>query len=210
MRELIILVADGTMEAVFHAFFGRERWDLTLGCGPFDLWPQEDIFHDTLHTDGGVHKRAHELLRPYLNTHNRALVVIDQQFGGDRPADEVRREILDRLEKNGWRGRCEIVVIDPELEVWLWQDKPQVSQALNFSGPSLRAHLKETGEWPEDTVKPLDPKASLQTLIKPHRALKTKVVYSRIAKSVSVAGCTDQAFGRLASALRTWFPEEGA
>ena len=82
MRDLVILVADGTMKAVFDAFFDRDRWDLRLQCGAFDLWPQEDIFHDPLHTDGGVHKSAHQLLRPYLNTHIRAIVVLDQQFGG--------------------------------------------------------------------------------------------------------------------------------
>ena len=71
------------MAAVLGAFFGRERWDLTLQCAQFDIWPEEDIFHDPLHTDGGVHKSAEELLRPYLNTHNHAMVVLDQQFGGE-------------------------------------------------------------------------------------------------------------------------------
>ena len=143
MRELVILVADGTIEAVFRAFFGRERWDLTLQCAQFDLWPEEDIFHDPLHTDGGVHKSAQELLRPYLNTHSRAMVVLDQQFGGGLPAAEVRQDILARLYQNGWNDRCEVVVIDPELEVWLWQISPHVERALMFSGGSLRQHLPE-------------------------------------------------------------------
>ncbi|HEX9736089.1 MAG TPA: hypothetical protein VGG06_29350 [Thermoanaerobaculia bacterium] len=208
MRELVILVADGTMKAVFDAFFGRQRWDLTLQCRAFDIWPQEDIFYDPMERDGGVYRRAHELLRPYLRTHRRALVVLDQQFGGERPAGEVGSEILSRLRQNGWEDRCEVVVIDPELEVWLLQDKSHVKRAVKFSGASIRAHLEEMGNWPGDAAKPLAPKEALQALIRPHRALKTKVVYSRIARAVSVSGCEDPAFLSFSETIRRWFPPE--
>lgn len=206
MRDLVILVADSTMEVVFRAFFGRERWNITLHCGQFDFWPDEDIFHDPLYTDGGVHKSAHELLRPYLCTHDRALVVLDQQFGGELPSDEVRRDILDRLRRNGWSERCEVVVIDPELEVWLWQNSPHVEQALMFSGGSLRQQLLDSGMWPADAVKPLDPKATFQALVNRKKALKTKVVYARIARSISIHGCTDPSFVLFATTMRKWFP----
>ena len=209
MRDLVILVADGTMKTVFDAFFERSRWELSLQCGAFDIWPQEDIFHDPLHTDGGVHKRAQELLRPYLNTHNRAVVVLDQQFGGERPAVEVRKEVLQNLHANGWNeDRCSVIVIDPELEVWLWQDNANVAQAIKFTGASLRAHLQANGKWPAGALKPVDPKATIQEFIKPQKALKTKVVYSRIARRVSVVGCTDPAFQLFADTLRQWFPQE--
>jgi hypothetical protein len=91
-RELIVLVADGTMAAVLRAFFERE-FHHALGCAAFDFDPASDIFNNPLEKDGGVHRRCHEILRPYLNTHRRALVVMDQQFGAERPADEVRGDI---------------------------------------------------------------------------------------------------------------------
>ncbi|MEZ4226976.1 MAG: hypothetical protein R3B13_38905 [Polyangiaceae bacterium] len=193
------------MAAVLRAFFGRERWDLTLQCAQFDLWPEEDIFHDPLHTDGGVHKSAQELLRPYLNTHSRAMVVLDQQFGGELPADKVREDILARLSQNGWQERSEVVVIDPELEVWLWQNSRHVEQALMFTG-SLRQHLQNNGQWPAEAPKPLEPKETIQALVKAKKALKTKVVYSRIARSVSIQGCTDPSFELFTTAMRVWFP----
>lgn len=210
MRELAILVADGTMEAVFRAFFERESWHLSLGCGAFDLWPQEDIFHDPLHTDGGVLKRGHELLRPYLKTHQRALVILDQQFGAERPATDVAVEILGNLTGNGWSDRCAVVVIDPEIEVWLWQDNPNVERAVKFAGPSLRQHLQTTGAWPVGAAKPTNPKETLREICRPHQELKTKVVYSRIVRAVSVHKCTDPAFQHFVNILRRWFPLEGA
>jgi hypothetical protein len=114
--SLIILVADGTMAAVLRAFFERE-FHHALGCAAFDFDPASDIFKNPLEKDGGVHRRCHEILRPYLNTHRRALVVLDQQFGAERPEEEVRGEIERRLNTNGWDGRATAIVIDPELEV---------------------------------------------------------------------------------------------
>ena len=99
------------------------------------------------------------------------------------------------------------MVIDPELEIWLWQDNANVAQAIRFTGPSVRQHLQQVGKWPVGAAKPLDPKETIQEFIKPHRALKTKVVYSRIARTVSVARCTDPAFQLFAGTLRGWFPQ---
>ena len=206
MRDLIILTADGTMNAVLSAFFGRQQWHMTLGCSEFDLWAQDDIVHVPGKTDGAVCKDAHNLLRPYLTTHQRAIVVLDQQFGGDRPAAEVQDEILENLRRNGWDDRCEVVVIDPELEVWLWQDKPQIAQAVKFKDGNLRAHLCAQKLWPEDQAKPPNPKEVIQDLIKRYRAGAPMAVYSKIARRVGVSGCTDASFKRFQKALQTWFP----
>jgi hypothetical protein len=209
MRELAVLVADGTMRAVFAAFFERE-FHHALACAPFEFDPRHDLFHNPLEKDGGVHRRCHDILRPYLNTHRRALVVIDQQFGGERPADDVRVEIEQRLNSNGWAGRAAAVVIDPELEVLLWQDNVNVERALRHQGGSLRALLAADGRWPDGDPKPRAPKDVIQKLVRTNRAGAPMVVYSQIARTVSTAGCEDPAFLRLRHALRAWFPAEGA
>lgn len=208
-RELIILVADGTMAAVLRAFFERQ-FHHALECAPFDFDPTSDIVYDPLNTDGGVHRRCHDILRPYLNTHQRALVVLDQQFGAERPADEVRGDVEQRLNANGWDGRATAVVIDPELEVLLWQDNPHVERALRYTGPSLRQLLAQDGRWPLGAAKPLAPKDVIQTIIRANRAGPPMVVYSQIARSVSTAGCIDPAFRRVRDLLRACFPLEGA
>ncbi|WP_316186463.1 methylation-associated defense system protein MAD4 [Bradyrhizobium sp. SZCCHNRI2014] len=208
-RELIILVADGTMAAVLRAFFERQ-FHHALACASFDFDPTSDIVYDPLNTDGGVHRRCHDILRPYLNTHRRAIVVLDQQFGAERPAGEVRDDIEQRLNVNGWEGRATAVVIDPELEVLLWQDNPHVERALRHTGPSLRQLLAEDGRWPLDAAKPLAPKEVIQALIRANRAGPPIVVYSQIARAVSTAGCVDPAFHCVRDTLRAWFPAEDA
>lgn len=208
-RELVILVADGTMRAVFAAFFERQ-FHHVLSCAPFDFNPRLDLFNNPLEKDGGVHRRCHEILRPYLNSHRRALVVLDQQFGGERPAEEVRVEIEHRLNANGWAGRATAAVIEPELEVLLWQDNVNVERALRHQGGSLRQLLAADGRWPKSAPKPPAPKEVIQTLIRTNRAGPPVVVYSQIAKAVSTAGCADPAFHRVRDALRAWFPVEVA
>ena len=208
MRDLVVLTADGTMVTVLRAFFSRKRWDLALGCGQFRIRPEADIFHNPLHKDGGVYRNAHELLRPFLATHNHAMVLLDQQFGAERPAHEVRGHISNKLSQNGWADRHEVVVIDPELEVWLWQDNPHLERVLAVSSGTLRQQLETSGNWPPGQAKPNAPKETLQGLIK--SPLKPKVAYSRIAKVVSLKGCSDPSFGLFIAALRRWFPQVDA
>jgi hypothetical protein len=208
-RELVILVADGTMAAVFRAFFERQ-FHHALTCAPFDFDPTNDIVHDPLNTDGGVHRRCHEILRRYLNTHRRALVVVDRHFGGERPAQEVRSDIEQLLNSNGWDGRAAAAVIDPELEVLLWQDNANVERALRHTGTSLRQVLAQDGRWPLEAQKPRAPKELIQSLIRLNRAGPPIVVYSQIAKYVSARGCIDPAFNRVREVLGAWFPTEGA
>ena len=209
-RELVILCADGTMRAVLGAFFARQ-FHHALGCAPFDFDVARDIFNDPLEKDGGVHRRSHEILRQFLTTHRRALVVLDQQFGGERPAAEVRADIERLLDANGWQDRRGVAVIDPELEVLLWQDNPHVEAALKYQGqPSLRLLLESEGKWPAGQPKPAAPKELIQALIKSQRAGPPVAIYSQIANRVATHGCVDPAFLTIRDTLRTWFPAEVA
>jgi hypothetical protein len=58
--------------------------------------------------------------------------------------------------------------------------------------------------------KPTAPKELIQELIRTNRAGPPAVVYSRIAKTVTTAGCVDPAFLRIRDVLRAWFPAEDA
>ncbi|MCA3323778.1 MAG: hypothetical protein INF69_08715 [Roseomonas sp.] len=208
MGELIILTADGTMRAVLQTFFSRQ-FHHAFGCAPFAFDPANDIINDPLHTDGGVHLHCHEILRPYLNTHKRALVLLDQKFGGQLPAAKVSADIEKHLGNSGWSDFAAIV-IDPELEVLLWQDNPNVDQALRHTGDPLRQLLAQDGRWPAGMAKPPQPKNLIQAIINANRAGPPMVVYSRIASRVAANGCIDPAFHRVRDTLRAWFPMEAA
>jgi hypothetical protein len=208
-RSLVVLAADGTMEAVLREFF-KKGIDRTLGCAAIDIDLRRDIFHSPLHTDGGLHKEAHKILQSRANEYEHALVVLDQHFGGDRPAIEVRDEILGNLRAFGWDERAEVVVIDPELEVWLWQDNPNVEKALRHprekTSKSLREQLRDEKLWPDGQLKPDAPQATFDRVRQRNKAGARFGVYVQIAGSVSVKGCKDPSFLHFANTLRAWFP----
>jgi hypothetical protein len=212
-RPCVFLLADGTMAQVLKSFLSRGHLEGRLRCRTFDFDFQQDVVVDVRNgnTDGGIHRRAHELLRPYLRSHQNALVILDKNFGGQLPAALVREEILSSLLLNGWQSGCaEVVVIDPELEVWLWQrGNPHIARAFRYTGSvSLEEFLGGEGLWPSAALKPARPKEAASILLRQYRAGVRIVVYARIVENISVNSCQDPAFSLLASALRRWFPIE--
>jgi hypothetical protein len=203
------------MAQVLKSFLSRGYLEDRLGCRSFDFDFQQDVVVNVRNgnTDGGIHRRAHELLRRFLHSHQNAVVMLDKNFGGRLPAAVVRGEILHNLLHNGWSAECvEVVVIDPELEVWLWQrGNLHVTRAFRYNGPvSLESFLEAAGFWSTTASKPARPKEAARLLIRQYNAGVPMVVYSRIIENISVRGCQDPAFNLLASALRRWFPTERA
>jgi hypothetical protein len=203
------------MAQILSRFLSRGYLQDRVGCRTFGFDFQQDVVVDVRNgnTDGGIHRRAHALLRPYLPSHQNAVVMLDQHFGGRLPAAVVRGEILNNLLRNGWSTECvEVVVIDPELEVWLWQrGNPHIARAFRYNeSVSLEVFLEAAGFWPATALKPARPKDAARLLIRQCNAGVPMVVYSRIVENISVRGCQDPAFNLLASALRRWFPVEGA
>src|SRR2546426_11834997 len=96
------------MAQVLKSFLFRKYLEDRLSCRTFDFDFQQDIVVDVRNgnTDGGIHRRAHALLRPYLRSHQNAVVILDKNFGGRLPAVVVRGEILSNLLHNGWSAEC--------------------------------------------------------------------------------------------------------
>jgi hypothetical protein len=212
-RDCLFFVADNAMADVIDAFLSRGFLETRIGCRDFRFNINEDMLIGTAmggYSDGGMHMHCHALLQEsgYLNSHNRVVVMFDKKFGGERPASEVREEALGRLRANGWAGdTADVVVIDPELEVWIWQDSPHVHETVGHAGErSLRDELKNETEWPDGFQKPLQPKALFREVCKRNRKGYSSSLYRDIVKKVSVKNCSDPAFQQLAFTLRRWFP----
>lgn len=82
--------------------------------------------------DPAVPRSASDFLRLYLRVFNYALVVFDREgYGGERKSrSELESEVESRLEANGWDGRCAALVIDPELDLWLWNSAQRVERLI--------------------------------------------------------------------------------
>ncbi len=204
-RDCVFLVADKTMKEVFKAFLTREEFHQSLGCAPFEFDPEEDLVAES--TDNAVFHRADLLLRQYELSHRRAVVALDAEWDGSPGVEAIVAGIQEKLRTRGWEHYA-VIVIEPELEAWIWQDNPHVHTALRYCGKKgLREWLKETGEWPEGSPKPLNPKAAMRKVLGHTRTPWSASIHKRVASRVSVRGCLDPAFQRLAETFRMWFPE---
>lgn len=212
-RDCVFLLADGTMAAFVQGFLCRGHLEGRLGCRTFAFDPLEDVVVDVVsgNTDGGLHIRGHEILRPYLRSHRHAMVVLDQEFGGLLPAAEVRRDILTNLYRCGWPlGSVDVVVIEPELETWIWQrDNPHVAAAFGYRKETpIEVWLSHQGVWPPEALKPDQPKRAAELTLRLTRPGPPIVVYRKVAEKISVRHCADAAFHQFRASLGTWFPPE--
>lgn len=211
-RPCVILVADSNMAATFRGFFKRNRWHLSLGCAAFDINADfgADLIVDEGGNDPGVYTKGHELLRPYQRSHHCALVVLDCEWDGSPGKTSIVNDITERLVDSGWPEHAvKVIAIEPELENWLWQDKPQVAEVLRYrNGPPLRQYLADHGWWPLDQLKPPRPKEAAEWVLRQTRQPRSSAIYEQLAEKISVTGCTDQAFAEMHATLQTWFPAE--
>ena len=205
-NKLVALVADRDVEETLSQLFRRPQ-ALRIGELRFDI---------TKHPgrDAGCRGDAANFLRQFLRTHRYGLVVFDRHgCGSDESREEIEGAIERDLHINGWGDRARAVVIDPELEEWVWSYSPVVSTALGWRGQYdvLRSWLVERGLWDDGLPKPSDPKAAMNHALRgaprATRRRRSARIFGEIAAGVSLESCEDPAFEKLNGTLREWFPE---
>lgn len=208
MRDCFFLVADKNMEGMLKGFFSRKAFHLSLGCGPFTFDPRQDLMVAHGQNDPGLYTRANEFLQPYSKTHRHAVVMIDVDWVGSPGKDAILQRLRDHLCDAGWieEHGCGVVV-DPELENWVWQDTSHLCSSLGFSRPfaDLRAILEDNGFWHPLEAKPHRPKEAMEWVLRRTHTRRSSAIYRHLAMQVSVRGCTDEAFQTLRQAFVRWF-----
>lgn len=211
-RPCVILVADSNMAAVFRGYFGRDQWHRSLGCAPFEFAAEigKDLLVDEGGNDPGVYSRAHELLRPYQRSHERALVVLDCEWGGSPGQSKIVADITANLVASGWRkNAAKVIAIEPELENWIWQRNPLLIEVLRYrSGPDFFTLLMQQDWWLAGQAKPPRPKETLEWVLRQTRRPRSSAIYEELASRISIKGCSDAAFRELHATLQAWFPLE--
>jgi hypothetical protein len=206
-NDLIILADKNTCSAL-EGILSRPE---ALGIRPI----QVEFVRYSL-GDPGILRNAVELLRPYLHSCQYALVILDWEGSGrekQSPA-EVEKELQEELERNGWEDRCCVIVIDPELEVWVWTDSPHVPEVLRWrSNQESKSDLQSLKEWlarhrflQPGQAKPSRPKEAMEEVLRQTRIPRSSALYKELANKVSLRHCTDRAFCKLTETLRKWFP----
>ena len=202
-KDLFVLAADLDMKNALDALLPRYE---SLGI-------RNVVFRVARHPnrDGGCRTGAVEYLRPYIGEYAHALVVFDHEGCGDtRGRRAIQRDIEGQLKRNGWGERAKVIIIDPELEAWVWSDSPAVTRVLGWEADyhTLQGWLQSRGLWRRGRSKPSDPKRAMMATMQHKRVPKSSRNFSDLAGAVDFDGCKDPAFNELKRTLHAWFPRE--
>lgn len=178
-RDLIVLVADEKMGAAVRGLLSRPQ-SLAIRSPYFDI-----LVHPW--RDPGCLCESDKFLRSKVKQYEYCVVLFDRHGCGQekRRREELEEIVTNRLDRSGWGDRAAAVVLDPELEVWVWSDSLEVDRCLGWQGskPDLRAWLRDKKEiWPEDTPKPKDPKEAVEQALRYVHKPRSASVYEQLAK----------------------------
>jgi hypothetical protein len=143
-KDCVILVADLDTENAIKGLLARPQ---AIGCRSITF----DIFRHP-RRDPGVRLESASFFKSLIASYDRAIAILDRHGSGcdDQLAQIIEQEI-ENLMPVEWRGNAVAIVIDPELESWVWSDSPEVEKILGWQGrqPNLREWL--AAETPGDT-----------------------------------------------------------
>lgn len=201
-KDLVVLVADKNLAETLKGILSRPH---SLGLRAIEIdgpWVHPG-------RDPGCLREAHDLLRPFIHRYAHALVVFDREGCGQehRTCTELESGLERRLSECGWEDRAAAIVIDPELEAWIWSDSPHVETVLGWTDPSqpLSGWLVVEGFRQPGEAKPSRPKEAVEKALRLVRRPRSSALYSQLATRVSFEKCTDPAFSRLKKVLQAWF-----
>ncbi len=201
--NLLILVADRNMEAALQGILTRRK---SLGIRQIDA----DIRRHP-RQDGGCCREGVEYLSAFARSYTHALLLFDREGSGreEDSAEDLERELEGKLKTAGWNDRAGVIVLDPELEIWVWSDSPHVDDQLGWAGRKLdlRTWLRKQQLLKPRQQKPDRPKEALEAALQVVRLPRSSAIYKALAQKVSLARCSDRAFLKLKTILQAWFAE---
>lgn len=201
-KDLIVLVADRHQEHTVSTLLTRRTQSLGIQQMSIDV----DILRHPEH-DPGVFHKAGDFLSVFAQQYEHALVLIDAEWREDPlSAEEIEEKIQGDLNRNGWEGRSAVVVIDPELEIWVWSTSPHVSRIVGMDRRRIKDMGHQRGYWQAGETKPSRPKELLEEVLhctgKPH----SSALFVQLAKQVGLSRCQDDSFRHFREVLQEWFP----
>jgi hypothetical protein len=199
--DLLILVADKDMEQTVVGICARSQ---ALGVRTFSY---RVLVHPG--RDPGCVRDGVAFLRSFQQQYAFAMLLFDRIGSGRemQTRQQLEQDIERSLAESGWGERAAVVVLDPELEAWVWSDSPHVERVLGWQGhePPLRQWLETQDYVMAAKPKPRHPKEAMEAALRSTRTPRSSSLYRQLAERVSLARCTDDAFIKFRSMLQVWF-----
>lgn len=189
--DLMVLVADADTEATIRELLHRHQ---ALGIRRLTCEIRRHRYRDN-----GCFRKSHDFLRLYYRSHDKTLLVFDREGCGaeHHTREQLESLVQEQLRANSWQGdRAEVLVLDPELEIWAWSRSAHVAQTMKIGASAQDAAnwLVEQGFCPLREIKPARPKEALDVALRKSGSPWSPRIHRDLASKISFAHCADPAF----------------
>lgn len=202
MKDLLLLVPDKNTQFALKGALMRHD---ALGIRPIEF---DFLVHSG--RDGGVRSSGATLAALKRNQFKHLLMIFDHEGSGaeSKPASELIHDLEKQLERQ-WGTNAHVIVIEPEVDVWMWGSDNVLSQLLKWNDfTGIREWLQSKGYEMDGYDKPLRPKEALEEVLLRLKEPRSSSLYEKIAQRLSLQRCKDPAFIRMHKILQSWFPRE--
>ena len=198
MLDLGLVVADKNMDFALRGILMRHQ---ALGIRQITWKTAVLPSHD-----GGVRSVGPDELNTFRHDRSHGIIMLDYEgSGADSDALALEAELDERVRRT-WNDRAKAIVIEPELDIWLWGSNEAMRQVLDCEIPDVREWLHERGYTFGENDKPVRPKEAIQELLFEMKQPRSSVVYKELTSRLTLRRCKDPAFNRLKTTLQQWFP----
>ncbi|MGB8338060.1 MAG: hypothetical protein WCD07_03295 [Burkholderiales bacterium] len=200
-KDLVLLVPDKNTEGALKGALERHR---ALGI-------REITFDFRTHEgrDGGVRTNGVETVCAERHRFEHALMVFDFEGCGEnqgRTREGLEADLSKKL-KAMWGIKSEVVVINPEVDIWMWGSNDSLARVLRWQeSDTIRTWLGTKNFTFGDAQKPHRPKEAIESIFRHLKIPRSSAIYQDIAGKISLQNCIDTAFVRMRNQLQQWFP----
>lgn len=203
MTDLVVLVADKNTEYAVHGLLARPR-ALRIHRVSADIRVHPE-------RDPGCFCHGATFLGSLVQQYQYAMLMMDREGSGQEhrlSKTEMEESLEKELRRAGWSNRSAAIVLEPEIEVWMWNDSVHVEEVLGWKGhdPRLRDWLSANNWVERNNIKPNRPKEALESALRQIRRPRSSALYEAMASKVSLDRCVDPGFIKFKTTLRAWFP----
>jgi len=201
MQDLLLLVADKNMEFAVEGALHRYQ----------ALSIRQIGFKTLIHPgrDPGVRLTGAQLVALERHQFRHACMILDYEGSGSvEKASDLESSLDQEIEKI-WGNHAKAIVIEPELERWLWGSDSALEPIIDWKerlSPRDWLRKQSNAHLFDNDDKPLRPKEAFEQVLRKAKTPRSSSLYREVTSKISVARCTDPAFLRLRSALQLWFP----
>jgi hypothetical protein len=204
-KDLIILAADSTARTMLDQLI--DRFPIVLGLRPFSC---EILVHPK--RDPGCYNFGVDDLTEYEKHFEHCILMFDHEGCGaeHNSAAEIETELERQLITRGWNNRNAVIVIDPELENWIWTNSLHTAKAMGWEDLATLTAWLTAQKWLQPNAKkPNHPKEAMEAAVK-YRLRKpiTKEMFESIAAKASFKSCTSPSFIKFKNTVVRWFTPE--